>query len=278
MLTVFAGLVAVIVATGVGFGTSGERSVRKAAKGPVAVEGRSGSGPATTPVPTTALIRGAALTTLFVTTTTPITTTTSTTTTTLPGPALDTGDAEVVFAPGSTSVEFTVRSSDPDGIRFTITGVPPGISVTPRQAVVAEDAPVTVTLKILDSDKARSGTLVLTGDDGSRVTVRVVVRDGSVTVVAVGFDPDPPVCGSTSRIVALVTGDGIASVRAAINTSGGPVAVALSAASPNKWVGTLPVTSAGPSIDGTVTAVGTDGTTASKNFSTTVADGPGCTR
>src|SRR5699024_1633672 len=117
----------------------------------------------TTAVPTTALKRDAVPTTLFVTTTTPITTTTTTTTTTLPGPALETDGAEVVFGPRQTSVTFAIRSADPAGIDFALRDIPPGFQADPTEGTVAPDAPVTVTLRLTDRDRAREGTIVVVG-------------------------------------------------------------------------------------------------------------------
>lgn len=278
VLTVFVGLVAVVVLTGVGFaGSDGTSSVDNS-EDPVVARDKDGASGPTSVVPTTALITGATTTTFFVTTTTPITTTTSTTSTTLPGPALDPDGPEVVFEPGRLSVAFTVRSADPEGVEFDVTDVPDGMSATPTHATVSESAPVTITLRITDPDRARGGTLVLVGSDGSRVPVRVTVQSPAFTVASVSFDPNPPVCGSPARLIALVSGSRVASVSATISSPDGRTTQALGQIAEGVWAVALPGAPTGSTLSGTVVAADSDGKTAARNFSTAVAGAPGCRR
>lgn len=276
MLTVFLGLVAVAVIAGAGFVGSGGGSSERSPEESVAPRAAGAGRGTTSVVPTTALIRGATTTTLFVTTTTPITTTTSTTTTTLPGPPLEPDVPEVVFGPGVQSVAFTVQSSSREGLEFDVTGVPDGMTASPTNATVSQSTPVTVTLTITDRDRARGGTIVLVGSDGSRVPVRVTVESPDVSVAGVSFDPDPPVCGRSVRLIALVTGDGIRSVTASVSAAGGRSTALLTQSTRGAWSATLPAGPAGSSISGRVVATASGGTTAAKGFSTVIAHGPGC--
>jgi hypothetical protein len=278
VLTVFAGLVVVAVLTGLSFAGSGGSSSKGESDDRVVASGKDRVAVATTVVPTTALIRGATGSTLFVTTTTPITTTTSTTTTTLPGPALDAGVPEVVFGPGQLSATFTVRSSDPDGLDFVVTGIPDGMTATPTSATVSESSSVTITLRITAPDRARGGTLVLVGSDGSRVPVRVTIQSPSVTVAGVSFDPDPPVCGSPARLIALVSGDGVHSVSATIASAAGRTSVSMNRIAGGAWSVGLPDGPSGSSLTGTVVATDAAGKSASRNFSTVISGAPGCRR
>jgi len=273
VLTVFAGLVAVVVVAGIGFVGAGGSTSKQSPDASVAPQNAAGDQAPTSVAPSTTVIRGADATTLFVTTTTPITTTTSTTTTTLPGPPLDPGGPEVVFGPGVLSVSFTVRSSSPEGIAFLVTGVPDGMTATPMQATVDQATPVTITLTIVDQNRARGGTIVLAGSDGSRVPVRVTIQSRAVSVTAVSFDPNPPVCNRSARLVASISGSGVTSVTATV--TGGPT-LALAQGPNGTWSAPVPVGSAGSSISGTVVATDATGMTASRNFATVVARGPGC--
>lgn len=275
VLTVFVGLVAIGVIAGVGLVGSGSTVTDKATSDP-RVDRRPGDmALATSVAPTTALIRGTISTMLFVTTTTPVTTTTSTTSTTLAGPAIDAGGPEVVFPPGVTSVNFTVRSSDPVGVDFQVMGVPAGMSVSPMRATVAQDAPVTLTVRIVNSNLASSGTILLVGSDGTRVPVRVTLASDVFGIAAVAVDPDPPVCGTRSRLVARVNGANVVSVSAIVSTSSGQVRLSLSGSS-GGWAVMLPDGRPGTAMSGVVTATDADGTTAAKTFSTAFVDGPGC--
>lgn len=278
VVTVFAALVAAIVIAGIGFigsrGSSSTSSPDRSAKASQRTLDRDGA--TTVAAPTTGLIRGSVATALFVTTTTPITTTTSTTTTTLAGPALSSTEAQLVFGPGDTSVTFTVNSASPDGIDFLVTGVPPGMRVTPNNGTVSQGSPVSVALSIVDATKAQSGQLVLVGSDGSRASIQVIVEGGAFAVAAVATAPNPPVCGRPSQLVALVRGGPAVIVTAVVNSANGTRNVVLNQTSPGAWATALPGLPAGSSVSGTVTAIASGGKTAGRGFSTIVANGPGC--
>ncbi|HET8929038.1 MAG TPA: hypothetical protein VFN21_00130 [Acidimicrobiales bacterium] len=278
VLAVLVGLAAVVVLTGVGFAGSDRSSSVASDDDPVVARGSDGVVGSTTAVPTTALISGSTSTTLFVTTTTPITTTTSTTSTTLPGPALDPGGPEVVFGPGQLSVSFTVRSADPVGLEFDVTAVPDGMTASPIRATVSASVPVTITLQITDPNRARGGTLVLVGGDGTRVPVRVTVQSQAFTVASVSFDPSPPVCGAPARLIALVSGTGVTSVSATISSANGRTTLPMGQISNGAWSVALPGAPTGSTLSGTVVATDAEGRTAARTFSTVISGAPGCRR
>lgn len=278
VLTVFAGLVAVAVVAGIGFFGSGDDSTKPSAKKAVVGRGSVADQGPTTMVPSTALIRGTTTTALFVTTTTPITTTTTTTTTTLPGPPLSSSESEVVFGPGQTSVTFVIHSADPEGIAFQITGVPTGFEVDPSEGVVSESESVTVTVRLVSASSARGGTLTIRGDDGSRATVRIRLQsdEEGLAVSSVQFAPSPPLCRSSNRIVAAVTGGQTTGASARVEVDGAASTISLTRLGSDAWTGVLPEGPAGASVSGTVTVRGPGGTSASGEFSSTFAQGPGC--
>ena len=276
VVTVFAGLVAVVVIAGASFVSANGSTTKQLSQGGNRVRGKKAAAGSTTVPPTTALIRGQVTSTLFVTTTTPITTTTSTTSTTVPDDALDLGATEVVFKPGQTSVSVTVNSPDPDGIDFTVNGVPPGMEASPRQGTVSATSPVTLTLRITNPDRARSGTLILVGNNGALVTVKVTIRTDDLAVAAVSTDPSPPVCGSPARLEAAISGDDIRSVVATLTSPGGGRTISLNGSGSGTWTATLPDGSANTTVTGSVVVTASDGTTASRAFSVTYADGPEC--
>ncbi len=278
VLSVFAGLVAIVIVTGVGFVGSSDEPAGSDPDDTVAGAAEARPDGSTPSGPTTALIRGAVTTTLFVTTTTPITTTTTTTTTTLPGPVLETGDPVVTFAEGARTATFTVHSASPEGLEFAVTELPAGIEASPARARVAADAPATVTLRITDPGAARSGDFVLAGDDGTRVTVLVVVPDAEVSIAGVGFDPDPVVCGTRTSLVVVVAGAGPSAVRADLSWPGGETNLSLSETRAGVWSAPMPTVPAGMTLSGTVSATGPGGEVAARNFSTPVAGEPGCGR
>lgn len=276
VLAVFVGLVVVAVVAAVNVLGSGEHTPGAVAeKAEHTNESIAQEGP-TSVAPGTLLIRGTTTTTLFVTTTTPITTTTSTTTTTLPGPVLATSGAEVVFEAGRTSVTFTIRSADPEGVEFEITDLPPGMRATPMSGTVAEGSPVTVTLRITDPDKARSGSITISGADGVTTKVRVRIVDGKVSISSVHFVPSPPVCDASSSLVVEVRGSGSVSATATIDIGDESSVVALVRLGEQTWVGVVPPVAAGGTLSGEVTVKGADGKTVSEEFSTTVASGDDC--
>ncbi|MBS1848946.1 MAG: hypothetical protein JST73_11780 [Actinobacteria bacterium] len=276
VLTVVAGLVAVVVATGLSLsGTNGRTAVARhgaAASG----KGAAVAGGSTTAVPTTALIRGAGVTTLFVTTTTPITTTSSTTSTTIAGPEIASSTPSIVFASGQTTATFTVTGANPDGVDFSVTGVPPGMQASPTQGTVSQSQSVTITVRITDPTVAASGTIVLVGSDGSRVSIPVIVGSSSFSVTSVTLNPNPPVCGTPGRLTAVVTGSNVKSVVASVVTSAGTSQLSMSQTSGGAWRVALPDAAAGSLLSGTVTATDASGGVAMGNFSATVVSGPNC--
>lgn len=276
VLTVFVGLLAIAVVAGASFLGSGSTS-----DGPDDVAAAEVPDPvvdhgSTVRAPTTAVIRGAVTTGLFVTTTTPITTTTTTTTTTLAGPALAAGETEIVFGPGRTSATFTIRSADPDGIDFEITGVPGGFEVDPTGGHVAEGSPVDVRVDLTDRERARDGELRIEGSDGSRATVRLRIGDGDLAVSAIRLDPSPPLCRAATRLVVEISGGTPRAVTAQVDVGGSSTRIGLSRSGERGWVGSIPGGAPGASMSGTVTVVGDSGERATDDFSTTIARGPGC--
>lgn len=274
MLTVVAALAIVIVIGGAGFITGRDGSPTAKTDGSKTSKGRRAGQQATSEVPGTMLITGASTTVLFVTTTTPITTTTSTTT---PEPPIAASGSAITFTAGQRSAEFTIRTSNPDGLGFAITGVPRGLSASPVTGIVKASSPVRIVLTITNLAVAESGTVVIVGSDGSRVPVRVTMAADALSVSSISFDPDPPMCGQSIRIVAQVSGQSIDSVTAVLRSASGTTGVAMGSADQATWTANLPAAAVGTVLAGSVIVAGSDGTTVSQAFSTTVSGGPGCT-
>lgn len=276
VLTVFAALLVVAVVAGSSFLRSDSSSPTPEEDDSAVVDDRVEEHGPTTGVPTTVTIRGSTTTALFVTTTTPITTTTSTTTTTLPGPPLAVSGSEIVFAPGQTTATFTIRSAHPEGIDFEITRVPPGFEVNPDRGSVAEDRPAEAQVKLVDADRARSGTMRIEGSDGSRATVTIRIGHDALAIRSIRLEPSPPVCRTRSRLVVEVAGDDVRSVTARIRAGGSESRLELSRSSGSTWSGSVPGGPAGATLSGTVTAVDAAGGSATDGFSATIARGPEC--
>lgn len=272
MLTVFAGLMAIVAFIVLTRPVSHTQKTHEAKPQSPAPGQKPGAKPGTT-APTTTIITGHETTGLFVTTTTPITTTTSTTTTIPLGPALYTDTNEVRLG-RSGSASFTVLSANPEGVDFSVTRVPPGISASPNHGAVRVGAPVPVTLRVTDSVKARSGTIVLVSGSEARVRIQVDVDNQGPAVTEVHTVPSKPACNQAVLLAATVAGSEIASVT--FRPSGGGASVSMQATGGDTWSALLPAAQVGSSVSGTVTAVDAQGRSASKKISVTVGDDDGC--